>query len=73
MKPKMNIEFSNLPFYIDNDIKIAETLAIYTYICRKHRPEYLGRNHVEAARSLAVYSILREFKKFFSDNVYRSA
>lgn len=67
----MGIEFSNLPYYIDNEIRIGESIGILTYICKKYRPEYLGRDHLEAARNYSIYSILADFKKFYAGKIYR--
>jgi len=41
--------FPNLPYFVDGDVKLSETLSIIRYICRHHRPEYLGRNQNEQA------------------------
>jgi len=35
-KEKLGLEFPNLPYYIDGDLKITETRAIAGHIARKH-------------------------------------
>ncbi|CAG2177143.1 unnamed protein product [Oppiella nova] len=36
-KPNLGLDFPNLPYYIDGDIKLTQTLAILRYLGRKHR------------------------------------
>ena len=40
--------------YKDGDIFHSESIPILRSICRKHRPEYLGRNLVEQSRADAL-------------------
>lgn len=44
------MEFPNLPYIIDDDVKITETLAIMKYVAKKWKPELLGRNAAEVGR-----------------------
>ena len=41
-KKNLGIGFPNLPYFLDGDIKLAETLPLMRYICRKYKPEALG-------------------------------
>ena len=34
--------FVNLPYIVDGDVKISETMAVQTYIADKFKPELLG-------------------------------
>ena len=43
-KKNLGINFPNLPYFIDGDIKMAETLPLMRYICRKYKPEILGKS-----------------------------
>lgn len=36
MKHSLGIDFPNLPYYIDGDVKISQSMAIMRYIARKH-------------------------------------
>nr|KAG5711305.1 hypothetical protein BaRGS_006002 [Batillaria attramentaria] len=36
VKPTLGLDFPNLPYYIDGDIKITQSNAILRYIARKH-------------------------------------
>ena len=40
----LGLPFPNLPYFIDGEAKITETLAIYKYICHKFNPELLGKD-----------------------------
>ena len=40
----MGFEFPNLPYLIDGDTKITETIGIMQYIAKKYRPALLGAN-----------------------------
>mmetsp|Transcript_20706 Transcript_20706/g.3349 ORF Transcript_20706/g.3349 Transcript_20706/m.3349 type:complete len:105 (+) Transcript_20706:40-354(+) len=43
----LGLQFPNLPYLIDGDVKVTETTAILSYVCQKYRPEYLGRTPEE--------------------------
>jgi glutathione S-transferase len=42
-KPTLPFAFPNLPYIMDEDVKISENKAIMRFICQKYKPEYLGR------------------------------
>jgi glutathione S-transferase len=44
------MEYPNLPYLIDGDVKLTETLAIMKYVCKKWKPELLGRTAAEVGR-----------------------
>ena len=48
-KYKLGLPFSNLPYYIDGDVKLTESKSIMKYIAKKHNPKLLGRDAVEIA------------------------
>lgn len=41
-KHTLGLDFPNLPYLIDDGIKLTETAAIMKYLCSKWRPELLG-------------------------------
>ena len=45
----MGLDFPNLPYLIDGDVKLSESKSIMKYLCKKHRPALLGRNAEEVA------------------------
>jgi len=50
VKETMGMEYPNLPYLIDGDVKITETIAIHMYIAKKYKPELLGRTAAEVGR-----------------------
>ena len=44
VKPTMPLDFPNLPYFIDGEVKLTENLAILEYICSKWKPELLGKD-----------------------------
>lgn len=48
-KFNLGLDFSNLPYLLDGDFKITESMAIPSYICDKFAPELNGRNSQERA------------------------
>jgi len=52
-KVQLPLDFPNLPYYIDEDVKLSQTLAILAYIGRKHGLD--GSNAIErSTMDLAV-------------------
>merc|ERR1719151_340534 len=64
--------FPNLPYYIDGDVKHSETMAIMRSICRKYKPEYLGRDLAEQAKVDALTNSLNDafFAKVFGPCIF---
>ena len=57
VKQSIGLDFPNLPYLIDGDLKLTESLAIYKYVARKYRPELLGAT----AQEFAFAEMLSEF------------
>ena len=51
------IDFPNLPFLIDGDVNVTETVAVHRYICDKFKPELLGNTPAEKAKVSQLCSI----------------
>ena len=49
VKFTLGLDYPNLPYMIDEDMKITETVAIMKYVCGKWKPELLGKNPAEMA------------------------
>jgi len=70
-KQGLGLEFPNLPYYIDENIKITESSAIPVYLIKKNkRPELLGQNadgsyNEREVRVQQVTGVLNDLKKEF--------
>lgn len=62
-KGQLGLDFPNLPYFIDNDAKITEHLAIHQYIADKWMPELLGRTLEEKAQVDMLSGIIWDLKK----------
>ena len=71
VKPTLGMNFPNLPYYKDGDIYHSESTSILRSICRKYKPEYLGRDLVEQSKADALgASISDAFFKWAGANVF---
>ena len=43
VKYTLGFAYPNLPYLIDEDVKLTETIAIHRYLADKYMPELLGR------------------------------
>ena len=50
VKETLGLEYPNLPYLIDGETKLTETVAIMQYIARKYQPALLGSNSSEIGR-----------------------
>ena len=48
-KYNLGLDFPNLPYLIDGDVALTETIAIHKYIASKWGPQLLGRDVTERA------------------------
>ena len=62
VKPTLGLEFPNLPYFIDGDFKMTETLAIHHYIADKWCPDLLGATPEERARITMACGPVTSFK-----------
>jgi glutathione S-transferase len=44
VKFNLGLDYPNLPYLIDEDFKLTESMAIMKYIAAKWKPELLGAN-----------------------------
>ena len=60
VKSGTGIPFPNLPYIIDGDFKLSESMAVAQYICGKFKPELLGTTPQEKARIYQLQNIVAE-------------
>ena len=56
----MDLDFPNLPYLIDGDFKLTETIAIQMYIAQKWKPELLGSTPQEHAKIYSIYLMVHD-------------
>ena len=59
-KSSMDLDFPNLPYLIDGDFKLTETIAIQMYIAQKWKPELLGSTPQEHAKIYSIYLMVHD-------------
>jgi len=62
-KNNLGMEFPNLPYLFDEDVKLTESIAIMKYVAKKWKPELLGRNAAEVGRVNMLEYYVYELKK----------
>ena len=62
VKPTLPLDYPNLPYLIDGDVKVTESQAIYRYICNKYDSSLLGKNNKDRAHVDMMSCIIMEAK-----------
>ena len=62
VKHNLGFEFPNLPYLIDEDLKMTETVAIMQYLAGKFKPELLGADVAHRARVNMVSGVVSTLK-----------
>ena len=50
-KSELGLDFPNLPYLIDGDVKLTESKSIMMYVAKKYNQQLLGRNAEEMAKA----------------------
>lgn len=58
----LGLEYPNLPYLIDGDAKVTETVAIMKYVAKKWDATLLGKTAAETARAEMLYSQVNDMK-----------
>ena len=64
------LDFPNLPYWIDNEVSITESRAILAHIARKHRPAMLGATDKEKAHVDMLVNTIADFGKSITALAY---
>ena len=62
VKPNLGLAFPNLPYFIDGDLKLSESIAIHKYIADKWNPELLGKDPQTRAQINMTALVFLEWK-----------
>lgn len=66
----LHMDFPNLPYFIDGDMKISETLAILDYIANQYGPHLAGSSVKERAVVRQLGGILHDIKWWIAGLCY---
>ena len=50
-RDELAMDFPNLPYLIDGDVKLSESKSLMKYVAKKYDPQLLGRNAEEMAKA----------------------
>jgi len=62
-KTNLGLDFPNLPYYIDGDVKLTQSLAIMRYLARKHG--LVARDELTLARQELAEQQIQDMKQSF--------
>eukprot|EP00831_Metopus_contortus_P041207 TRINITY_DN322_c0_g2_i1.p1 TRINITY_DN322_c0_g2~~TRINITY_DN322_c0_g2_i1.p1 ORF type:complete len:264 (-),score=76.13 TRINITY_DN322_c0_g2_i1:53-727(-) len=68
----LGLEFPNIPYLIDSDVKLTESFPIMRYLCGKYDPKLLGEGLLQQARIDMMSSVMYDFNMAKSMIVYTS-
>ena len=57
-KHSLGMKFPNLPYWQEDDIFHSGAMPVLRSICRKYKPEYLGRNQIEQAATDSIVDVI---------------
>ena len=66
------MNWPNLPYIIDGDVKISEHKAVTAYICEKWAPQLMGANNAEKGRVLMLFNILSDIQVGFVGMIFKT-
>ena len=62
-KFNLDLDFPNLPYYFDGDVRLTEALAILKYISVKHQPSLLGKTPEDQGMVEMLAHVISEVTK----------
>ena len=72
VKHTLGLAFPNLPYLIDGDFKLTETLAIHKYLAELYDQTLLGKNPKDKARVTMFACVVTEMKMKITPPFYRT-
>ncbi|OMJ70527.1 hypothetical protein SteCoe_31482 [Stentor coeruleus] len=69
-KDSLGMSFPNLPYFMDGDFKISETMAIAQYIALKYKPEFVGTTLQEKGLVQQLGGVVLDIKNYMSHSCY---
>ena len=70
-KANLGLDFPNLPYYLDGDVKITESMAILRHIARKNKPDLLGKDLAEKAKFENLFFLFANWKTDLAGHCYK--
>jgi len=67
-KFNLGLEFSNLPYYIDGDLKLVQSSAIIHHVARKYG--LAGKNESEMALAEMIEGVIGDYRSKWTDLCY---
>ena len=58
----MGLKFPSLPYYIDGDTRLTDTMAIMKFIASKYAPDLLGKTAAQQGKVEMVATVVNELK-----------
>lgn len=58
----LGLDFPNLPYIMDGDLKMCESMNIYVYLVKKYVPELMGKTETEKLKVFEGLNVLKEIK-----------
>jgi glutathione S-transferase len=69
-KQALGFKFPNLPYLIDGNVKVTESIAILKYIAKKYREELLGKNLADYALVETWLGVIDDIHSAFGSLFY---
>jgi glutathione S-transferase len=69
-KHKLGLDFPNLPYLIEGDVRLTQSCAIQRYIARKHNQNLLGATEADKARTDLIEQQCVDFRNGLSAVAY---
>ena len=72
MKDSIGLDFPNVPYIVDGDVKITDPLAIMVYLCHAYAPELLGQSIQQKAEIDMLHMQLKDIRSAMIGQCYIS-